>query len=69
MPRVCTKAAAAAASPAGSPLASSAPIMPDSTSPDPAVAAHDSPTGLMYTRPPGSAMTVAYPLSNTVTPS
>ncbi|CAG7122553.1 hypothetical protein PICSAR208_00467 [Mycobacterium avium subsp. paratuberculosis] len=44
--RACTKAAAAAASPAGNPEASSAPIIPDSTSPEPAVAAQDWPAGL-----------------------
>ena len=38
------------------PWASSAPIIPDSTSPDPAVAAHDCPAGLRYTGPPGSAI-------------
>ncbi|AMC52650.1 bifunctional ADP-dependent (S)-NAD(P)H-hydrate dehydratase/NAD(P)H-hydrate epimerase [Mycobacterium tuberculosis variant microti] len=44
--RACTNAAAAAASPDGNPDASSAPIIPDSTSPDPAVAAQDWPAGL-----------------------
>ena len=43
--RACTNAAAAAASAAGSPDASSAPIIPDSTSPEPAVAAQDCPAG------------------------
>src|SRR5437879_13357325 len=56
--RACTNAAAAAASPAGRPAANSAPMMPDSTSPDPAVAAQDWPAGLRYTPPPGSAMMV-----------
>ena len=44
--RACTKAAAAAASAGGKPEASSAPIIPDSTSPEPAVAAQDCPAGL-----------------------
>lgn len=39
----CTNAAAAAASAGGSPAASNAPMMPDSTSPEPAVAAHEPP--------------------------
>ena len=56
--RAWTTAAAAAASAAGRPAASSEPIMPDNTSPDPAVAAQDWPAGLRYTRPPGSATTV-----------
>src|SRR6201993_594249 len=67
--RAWTNAAAAAASAAGSPAASSAPIMPDSTSPDPAVAAHDWPAGFRYTRPPGAAITVTLPLSRTVAPN
>ena len=44
--RACTKAAAAAARPAGRPAASRAPMMPESTSPDPAVAAQEAPAGL-----------------------
>src|SRR4029079_11366492 len=56
--RACTKAPAAAASPQGSPAASNAPMTPDSTSPDPAVAAHDCPAELRKTGPPGSGMTV-----------
>ena len=39
--RAWTNAAAAAASPGGNPAASSEPMTPDSTSPDPAVAAQD----------------------------
>src|SRR5205807_10601655 len=64
----CTNAAAAAASAAVNPDASSAPIIPDSTSPDPAVAAQDCPAGLRYAGPPGSAMIVTLPLSSTVAP-
>src|ERR1700678_3395066 len=67
--RACTKAPAPAASLGGNPAASRAPIIPDSRSPDPAVAAQDCPAGLRYTGPPGSAMTVTLPLSKTVAPS
>ena len=55
--RVWTNAAAAAASIAGTPAASRAPMMPVSTSPDPAVAAQEAPAGLrkVLPWPPGSA--------------
>ena len=47
------------------PGASRAPMMPDSTSPVPAVASRASPLATTSTSPPGAATTVAGPLSST----
>ncbi len=44
-------------------------MIPVSTSPEPAVAAHDVVDGCTSVRPSGSATTVALPLRSTVTPS
>ena len=66
--RACRNAAQPAAHHGSSPAASSAPTIPVSTSPDPAVAAHDVVDGCTSARPSGSATTVALPLSSTVTP-
>ena len=67
--RACTNAAHPAAHHGSSPAASNAPMMPVSTSPEPAVAAHEPVEGCTSARPSGSATTVALPLSSTVTPS
>src|SRR3981189_53380 len=67
--RAWTNAAAAAASAAGIPAARSAPILPDTTSRAPAVAAHAPPAGFRYTGPSGSAITVRLPFSRTVAPN
>ena len=65
--RACTNAPQPAAHHGSSPAASSAPTIPVSTSPEPAVAAHDVVDGCTSVRPSGSATTVALPLSSTVT--
>ena len=67
--RACTNAAQPAAHHGSSPAASSAPVRPVRTSPEPAVAAHEVVDGCTSVRPSGSATTVALPLSSTVTPS
>ncbi|SKU99153.1 Uncharacterised protein [Mycobacteroides abscessus subsp. abscessus] len=48
------------------PAANSAPMTPASTSPEPAVAAHDPCARFTYAVPSGRAMTVTLPLSRTV---
>ena len=67
--RACRNAPQPAAHHGSSPAARSAPTIPVSTSPDPAVAAHDVVDGCTSVRPSGSATTVALPLSSTVTRS
>ena len=60
---------ARAASNALNPPASNAPVIPDRTSPLPAVASHDVPVGLTRVNPSGAQITVVEPFSNTVAPS
>ncbi len=66
--RPCSHAPAQAASQAGSPAASSAPITPESTSPAPAVASQGVPEPLIAARPSGAATTVSEPFSSTTAP-
>src|SRR6185437_3106396 len=65
---VCTYTPQAAASNASRPCASSAAIVPVSTSPVPAVARAGLPPVLIATRPPGSATSASSPLSTTTAP-
>src|SRR5437763_16627517 len=60
-----TWVAATAAVAGSSPAASSAPITPVRTSPEPAVAGQDERAGLASPRPPGAATIVVFPLSRT----
>lgn len=65
----CRKVAMAAAWKGGAPWARKAAMMPESTSPLPAVAKEGGALALMATRPPGSAMSVSAPLRMTTTPA
>ena len=65
----CSHAAVAAARSGGRPDARRAPIIPASTSPEPAVARRSSPWSTTRTAPVSSAITVAGPFSSTVQPS
>ena len=64
--RRCAKTAAQAAWAGDMPLASIAPVTPESTSPVPAVASAGAPPGEIATRPDGAATSVSSPLSTTI---